>query len=307
MREINLYNISVLDLELFMNVAKYGSFTKAGEKLFMTQSVVSKRISQIENELGLSLFIRNKRQVVLTPAGRVLEERIGNVLDDILDAIQAAHVAQTGASGYLCIGYLEWGDLTFIDGLRKFIKDNPQFSISMYRENFPELREGIAQGRVDMIFTMSYDCAVFHSGDYDILKVQKVPLMAHMYREHPLASKKSLAIEDLRGQPMLMVDQKSSSGYGEYVRGLFRKHNIRPVVAQYAHNGGEHIGNILINKGILLASGQFLQNSLNGQIVRVPIRDEELYVTAVWRKENRNLVLMKYLQMLAEEVDPEML
>lgn len=69
MREINLYNISVLDLELFMNVAKYGSFTKAGEKLFMTQSVVSKRISQIENELGLSLFIRNKRQVVLTPAG----------------------------------------------------------------------------------------------------------------------------------------------------------------------------------------------------------------------------------------------
>ena len=133
MREINLYNISVLDLELFMNVAKYGSFTKAGEKLFMTQSVVSKRISQIENELGLSLFIRNKRQVVLTPAGRVLEERIGNVLDDILDAIQAAHVAQTGASGYLCIGYLEWGDLTFIDGLRKFIKDNPQFSISMYR------------------------------------------------------------------------------------------------------------------------------------------------------------------------------
>ena len=51
------------DIELFLNVAKYGSFTKAGEKMFMTQSWVSKRISQIERELDLRLFLRNKRSL----------------------------------------------------------------------------------------------------------------------------------------------------------------------------------------------------------------------------------------------------
>ena len=76
MRDINLFNLQLMDLELFLNVARYGSFTKAGERMFMTQSRVSKRIDLMENELGLQLFIRNKRKVILTPAGRVLEQRL---------------------------------------------------------------------------------------------------------------------------------------------------------------------------------------------------------------------------------------
>lgn len=99
MREINIYNLQLMDFELFLNVAKYESFTKAGERMFMTQSRVSKRISIMEDELGLRLFIRNKRKVVLTPAGRILARRLRNISDDILNAIQEAHVAQTGMSG----------------------------------------------------------------------------------------------------------------------------------------------------------------------------------------------------------------
>lgn len=84
MREINIYNLQLMDFELFLNVAKYESFTKAGERMFMTQSRVSKRISIMEDELGLRLFIRNKRKVVLTPAGRILARRLRNISDDIL-------------------------------------------------------------------------------------------------------------------------------------------------------------------------------------------------------------------------------
>ena len=106
MREINIYNLQLMDFELFLNVAKYESFTKAGERMFMTQSRVSKRISIMEDELGLRLFIRNKRKVVLTPAGRILARRLRNISDDILNAIQEAHVAQTGMSGQLKLGFL---------------------------------------------------------------------------------------------------------------------------------------------------------------------------------------------------------
>ena len=113
MQSINLYNIQLSDLVLFLNVAKYGSFTKAGEVMFMSQSWVSKRINLMEQELGLILFIRNKREMVLTPAGRVLEQRLHSITDDLLNAVQEAHSAQTGALGSLRIGYLEWGNLTF--------------------------------------------------------------------------------------------------------------------------------------------------------------------------------------------------
>ncbi len=261
MQDINLYNIQLSDIELFLNVAKYGSFTKAGEKMFMTQSWVSKRISQIERELDLRLFLRNKREVVLTPAGRILEQRLSSVTDDILDAIQAAHVAQTGASGYLRIGYLEWGTVVFLDHIQKFIAENPHFSVAVYRQRFADLRADISIGRMDVIFTISYDCDQFSSTDYCLMNVKRVPVVAYMNKQHRLAKRESITMEDLRPEPMLMVDQKSSTGYGAFVRNLFIKYKIRPVIAQYAHDGGEHIGSILINKGILLASAYFLGDS----------------------------------------------
>ena len=86
MRDINLYNIQLMDLELFLNTAKYGSFTKAGEIMFVSQSWVSKRISFMEQELGLQLFIRSNRRLTLTPAGHVLARRLDSITDKILDS-----------------------------------------------------------------------------------------------------------------------------------------------------------------------------------------------------------------------------
>ena len=302
MHDFNLYNIEISDLELFLNVAKYGSFTKAGEKMFMSQSWVSKRISQIERELDLSLFIRSKREVVLTPAGIVLEQRLQSVTNDILDAIQAAHAAQTGVTGTLRIGYLEWGNIVFLDEVKKFIAENPQFSIEVYRQRFSELRTDVALGRMDVIFTASYDCDQFSPDDFSLLRVQKVPLIAYMSRDNHLASRESITMDDLRAEPMLMVDPKSSTGYGSYVRDIFIKHKIRPKIAQYAHDGGEHIGSILINKGVLLASEYFLANTLTDSIARIPVEGEYIYITAVWRKRNPSPVLNKFLEATKESI-----
>lgn len=303
MREINLYNIQLMDLELFLTVAKYASFTKAGEKLFVTQSWVSKRIHLMEDELGLSLFIRNKREVTLTPAGRVLEQRLRRITDDILTAIQDAHMAQTGASGFLRLGFLEWGTIVFMKQLEEFAAQNPQLSIEIYRLQFAELRSTIATDRLDLIFTMSYDCEQLSPDEYHFLPVQEVPMVAYMNKKHPLAGRAELEVEDLRAEPLLMVDQKSSPGYCACVNKLFTDHGIRPLVAQYAHDGGAHLGSVLLNKGILLASQYFLEHSWEDEIARVPIRDAKLYVTAIWKKQNTNPVLMKFLQNITEDID----
>lgn len=301
MRVINLYNLQFKDLELFLTVAKHASFTKAGEKMFVTQSWVSKRINQMENELGLTLFIRNKREVVLTPAGRVLERRLTNITDTLLSAIQEAHTAQTGASGLLRIGFLDWESIVFFDQLERFKNENPQLPIEIYRRNFFDLRSDIALNQLDLIFTVSYDCNQFSSDEYHFLHLKKVPLLAYMSKNHPLAKKKILDIEDLRAEPLLMVDQESSSGYYDFIRQLFLNRNIRPLIAQYAHNGGEHIGSILFNKGILLASQCFLENSWEKQIARVPIKDVTVNITAIWKKRNTNPALMKFLQTIVNE------
>ena len=214
-------------------------------------------------------------------------------------------MAQTGASGYLRIGYLEWGSVVFLDHIQRFIEVNPHFSVEIYRQRFADLRADISIGRMDIIFTVSYDCDQFNSTDYCLMNVRRVPVLAYMNRQHRLANRESITMEDLRPEPMLMVDQKSSSGYGAFVRNLFIKHKIRPIIAQYAHDGGEHIGSILINKGILLASGNFLGDSWSEEIARVPIEGEYIHITAVWRRQNSNLVLMQFLKEISDSVENE--
>ena len=286
MREINLYNIQLQDLELFLATAKYGSFTKAGEKMFMTQSWVSKRINLMENELGLRLFIRNNRKMTLTPAGRVLAQRLEKITDDILDALQEAHNAQKGVSGYLRLGFLEWGTNAFIEQLETFMEENPQISIDLFFQQFHELRTNIETNRMDIIFTMAYDSFSLSKEEYHILPIQRVPLVAYISRKNPLSQKTSISMRDMRSENMLMLDQKSSPGYCECIGQLFRTHNIRPLISQYAHNGREHVGNILLNKGILIASQYFLGNEFAEQIVPVIIEDAQSSVTAVWKKQS---------------------
>lgn len=302
MREINLTNIQLSDLELFLAVAEYGSFTKAGEKMFVTQSWVSRRINSMESELGLSLFSRNKREVTLTPAGRVLKRRLEGVTADVMNAIQAAHVAQTGATGSLCLGFLEWGTLVFLKQLEGFAEQNPNIAVEVYRQPFYELRNNLSLNRTDIIFTTSYESDELSADEYNILMVDRVPLVAYMHKKHPLADAKEVTIEDLRAEPLLMVDDRSSSGYSGYIRHLFLDQNIRPLIAHYGHDGGAHIGSILLNKGILLASKYFLENSWEEQIARPLVSGVSLSVNAVWKKQNMNPVLMKFLKCITEEL-----
>lgn len=296
MHNINIYNIQLLDLELFLSVAKYGSFTKAGEKMFVSQPWVSKRMNQLESSLGLSLFVRNRRDISLTPAGRTLAAHLQKTYYSILDGIQAAHAAQCGITGTLSVGFLEWGTVVFINRIEEFITNNPHISLEIYRQQFATLRNDVSTGRMDIIFTMSYDCDQFPDSQYHKVKLQSVPMMAYMHIHHPLAQKEELDIEDLRTEPIFMVDQKASSGYAESVLNLFRQKNIRPIIAQYANDGGSHIGGILVKKGILLASKCFLHDSWDKDIARVPIKGTELFVTAVWRKDNDNPALSRFVE-----------
>ena len=298
MKDIDLYSLQMADIALFLNVARYGSFTKAGEKMFVSQSWVSKRIAQMEKELELILFIRSKREVILTPAGRILEQRFQRVLDGVLDAVQAAHAAQTGVSGYLRIGFLEWGDVSILRTLREFVGVRPQYSVETYRRSFSELQEDVTVGRMDLIFTTSYDCDRFSPEEFCIRPVYRVPMMVYMSRDNPLAGLKELELSQLRDQPMLMVDQESSTGYGAYVTQLFARSGIRPKIGQYAHNGGEHIGSLLIGKGLLIATQSFLENAFEEEIARVPIRGENASITAVWRKRNTNPALAELISLM---------
>ncbi|SHJ59522.1 DNA-binding transcriptional regulator, LysR family [Parasporobacterium paucivorans DSM 15970] len=291
MREINIYELQLMDIELFLRIAEYGSFTKAGQCLFMTQSLVSKRISMLELKLGLQLFVRNKRNVVLTPAGRLLQKKLQSVNEEIFLAINEAHNIQAGITGIIRLGFIEWGNLFFMPLLEEFMRENPQIHVEINRYPFFELRKNLMSLDIDMAFSISYDMDSLYKDEYEYIDLVSIPLVAIMNRKNSLADHKKVTVRDLQAQDLLMVSPKYSIGYSECISKLFAAEGISPIISHYAQSGGDHIGNLLLNEGVLIASEYFMENSWKEQLVQVPIEGTCVSVVALWKKSKVNAAM----------------
>ncbi|MCL2121970.1 MAG: LysR family transcriptional regulator [Clostridiales bacterium] len=298
MDEYNLYNIQLADLNLFLLVEENASFTKAGEKLFMSQSWVSKRISRLENELGVRLFIRDSREVTLTPAGLILKQQLEGVSRTIQNAIQAAQAAQEGARGALRLGCLQWRSDFLIRQLEDYIALHPEIVVNMDMLPVPDLYAGLSANSLDLIFTFSHARSDLPEAEYHIRHLLKVPFGAFMTVSHPLAARGELEVEDLRDVPLLMLDDKVSPGHIALIRRMFLQNNIRPLITKYAGDINDHIGNVLMNKGVLLASEYFLGGAWTERIAFAPIRGAYHEVVAIWKKQNVNPALHDFLDSL---------
>lgn len=81
-------------LRMFLAVAECGSLTEAGKRLFVSHSTMSRAVSALERELGAELITRRGRSVMLTPAGQILAERAGALLDEAEALAEAVRNAE---------------------------------------------------------------------------------------------------------------------------------------------------------------------------------------------------------------------
>ena len=104
MQHIDLRNIKINQIQIFLEAVNCGSFSGAAEALHVTQPMVSKTIQALEKELGIILFIRSKGKLNLTPAGRDCYNQWSNMLKYLEASVESAHAIQEGASSRLHIG-----------------------------------------------------------------------------------------------------------------------------------------------------------------------------------------------------------
>ena len=93
-------------LEYFISVAETLSFTKTAEKFYISQTAITQQIKSLEEQIQVTLFIRNKRRVELTPAGKVFLCEAKTIVKNINDAIMKTQQFANGFFGTLNIGVL---------------------------------------------------------------------------------------------------------------------------------------------------------------------------------------------------------
>lgn len=196
--------MDIRHLKYFIEVSRFSSFTRAADHLFVTQPTISKMIKNLEGELGVELFDRSRKQLVLTDAGRVILDQ-AQTIDKAFDNLQTELDDLLGLQkGHIRIGLPPIMDADhFIRILGDFHKIYPNITFQLLENGAKKIEEDINNDKLDVgITVLPTDEEEFHYFSFmkEELKVVVPP-------SHALATRKQIKLEELKDEQVILFNK----------------------------------------------------------------------------------------------------
>ena len=198
-------NVTMQVLRAFKAAAETGSFTHAAEKTYMTQPAFSRLIASLEAELGVKLFERTTRRVVLTTEGESCLWRINQILDTYDLMLSDIERMKHSRAGNLAMGYnpVSGPPEFIVRALKRLGEEYPNIRVSLVRAYSNELVEMVGDGRLDCALVSS---AYFtDTSGMEIKPLQPIHLYALVSRDNGLAAVEELSARHLKGVPLVFM------------------------------------------------------------------------------------------------------
>ncbi len=193
--------MEIKHLKTFFTVARHLNFTRAANELCLAQSSVSAQVKALEDDLGVKLFDRLGRRVILTQPGKKLFEYTRRITD-MTDEIRSELSRSTETTGHFTIRMPETLAIFFMPNVVKcFHKAYPKVTLSFINCSDLKLREELNTGFIDFAFLMS-DTISFKEVHVEMLG--ELPLSSVCGADHPLTTKSIVTIEDLHQETVLL-------------------------------------------------------------------------------------------------------
>jgi len=235
-------------LRYFATLAEELHFGRAAQRLAITQPPLSLAIRGLEEELGVVLFARTRRQVALTHAGAAFLEQARSVLARASEAVQVARAADRGEVGRLAIGYMSASIFTLLPSvLRDFAARHPGVRLDLRELTLPQQLAALRAGDIHVGFMRP---PITDAELTDALLLEE-PLRVALPSGHPLAQSRRVRSARLAGEPFVMFQRSPGLVLHDLVLGFCLRQGFSPRVAQEASQTHAVIG--LVSAGIGVA------------------------------------------------------
>lgn len=218
-------------LRYFVVLAEELHFTRAAERLHIEQSPLSRIIGDLERELGVPLFVRNRRSTRLTEAGAVL---LADARQLLFMLEQMQRNVRAVAAGYRGILRIAISDGAFEPRLSALIArcraDEPELEVRMSEMPLSTQLRGLRAGHFDVGFSLSSHVGV----DIAAEPVWVEPLLVAMRLGHPLVTFPRVPLAELVRHPLVVCDPQMREGCSQQITRLLRTQGIEPIIAEYA-------------------------------------------------------------------------
>src|SRR5258708_29064311 len=194
---------SLQQLRFLCALAEHCHFGRAAESCAVTQSTLSGGIKELEARLGVTLFERSHRHVMLTPLGNEIATRAQRLLVDAEELVGLARNAQEPLSGPLRLGIIPTiGPYVLPSLLPHLGTALPKLKLYVREAPTPALLDKLAAGELDILLA----AIPYELGDVEAMEIAEDPIVVAMPRNHPLARHKVVRRDDLAREQLLLIE-----------------------------------------------------------------------------------------------------
>ena len=201
--------MTLLQIKYFLNIAECGSFTKTAERFFISQPAVSNQLSLLEEELGVRLFNRTKKEVVLTPAGRLWKDFFLEFTTRGISVQRQARLLSASSKNMISLGIQEHQCIQEVfDAIALYHTKNPEWQVSVNVLSPADYYSRIDMDQFNMLIAPESILANFEN--LNIVHRFNVSRVIIMSSHHPRAGIENLTYRDLLDEVWLLPEQSST-------------------------------------------------------------------------------------------------
>ena len=270
--------MNLLHLRYFVELAHTKHFTRAAERLCITQPSLSHAITQLETELGVPLFERSGRSTALTRFGEqflTCAQQTLSTLDEGVDALQ--RVAR--GEGLIRLGLLRTLGVDFVPGLAaRYLRENPDRNLRFTFNTgvTQQLLEGLTARRFDLVFCSQPPARL----QLTAVPVSRQDLVLIVPRAHPLAALHAVDLAETLPYPQVYFSP--GSGMRDVVDGLFAQIGGSPQIAYETEEDQVIAGLVAQGFGIAVVPYMEMLLRLDVKILQIshPVWERNFYLVS---------------------------
>lgn len=281
----------------FLAVTQTLNFTNAARQNGVPQSTISRQISDLEEQLGVKLFYRTRRNVQLTEEGRTFLPYALEMMEAARKGTQAVRQLHDGGKGRLAIATIATSGVFLAECLREFGQRYPDVVVDITYVSSGDAMQDEGQDPFDFHFI--HGDMLPESEDYDSLVTHTDDLCLVVPKGHRLA-KQEWDFPELKAEKFILVSESESPILYMLVQNYFRACRLSPTVVNESDNVRAVLLSVSAGLGItILPSSQpreFMRDSLD--ILPLPGMEEPITYALTWKKALLNPAASLFLEIV---------
>jgi DNA-binding transcriptional LysR family regulator len=300
-------NVEIRHLHAVIALAEELNFTRAADRLHITQPALSKQITDLEAEHRFHLFTRHKRRIVeLTDAGRLFVEEARSALSHTERAVHFARAAQDGADSILTIGHSPYANHDWVSTMLAIrLPLYPRLGIRLKTQFAMESVHSVLVGEVNLAIVT----APPQDTQITAVPFAPAPLYAVLPENHPAAHKERLVLRDLAKDEWILFPKRFDPVVFEAIMDAAQSGSIAPKHAHDVIAPQQAVELVSEHLGVAILTQPWTTGSHADGVVVKPLSDTSLCfkTCVILRANNTSRLVEEYVRMFLRKYAPQRL